>query len=222
MKITLPAARNCALTLVEVLVVIAILIFLFMMLIPVSTGDKARAQRIQCVINLKQIGMATYIWKGNHGDKFPQNVSATNGGTMEFTNGLNAWRYFQVISNELVTPKVLICADERRRERVWATNFLTLNNSNLSYFIGLDASEVNPQGLLSGDRNITNGTPIKNGIMELTANKPAGWTEKIHKHVGNLLLSDGSVQQLSGNGLRTAIGNTEVATNRLLMPVLTP
>jgi hypothetical protein len=44
----------------------------------------------------------------------------------------------------------------------------------------------------------------------------------VHKKAGNILLSDGSVQQLSITGLRAAIENTGLATNRLQMPVLEP
>jgi prepilin-type processing-associated H-X9-DG protein len=81
---------------------------------------------------------------------------------------------------------------------------------------------MDPQAILSGDRNLTNNTSIRNGILTLTTNRPAGWTAEIHNKVGNLLLADGSVQQVSSTGLRTAIVNTSAFTNRLLMPILGP
>jgi prepilin-type N-terminal cleavage/methylation domain-containing protein len=212
--------RRNGLTLVEVLVVIAVIALLFMMILPPDHGDKARPERIGCVINLRQIGEAERVWENDHANKFSFEVSQTNGGTMEFTTGANAWRHFQLLSNALDTPKILICAADSNRFRKAATNFTTLNNSNLSYFIDLDSIETDPQRILSGDRNITNGTPIRNGILELTTNRAAGWTEDMHKNVGNILLSDGSVQQVSITGLRDAVENTGVFTNHLQMPVI--
>ena len=178
----------------------------------------SRAPRIQCVNNLKQIGLAYRIWSGDHGDNYPMNISETNGGTIEFTTGPNAFRHFQVMSNELFTPKHLICPAEPDRTREWATNFNLLSNSNLSFFVGVDANETNVQMILSGDHNITNGTPVKNGLLELTTARPAGWTAEMHNKVGNLGLADGSVQQLSISGLQNAVANTGFATNRLQMP----
>lgn len=220
MKIPLCNQRERGLTLVELFVVIAILAFLAMMVYPGGQKDKARALRIQCVNNLKQIGLATRVWEGDHGDKFPWNIPGTNGGTMEFTTGLNEWRHFQIMSNELSTPKVLICPTDTAR--VSATNFSFFSNSNISFFIGLDASQADPQSILSGDRNITNGTPIKNGILELSPNQPAGWTDEMHRKVGNITLSDGSVQQVTWFGLRNVMENTGTFTNRLQMPILSP
>jgi hypothetical protein len=142
---------------------------------------------------------------------------------MEFTTGLNAWRHFQIMSNELSTPKVLFCPAETDRTRFIATNFTWLNNSNLSFFVSVDASnETYPQTILSGDHNITNGIAVKNGLLELTTNQLAGWTSEMHDKVGNVGLADGSVQQVSITGLRTTVENTGLATNRLQMPILNP
>jgi hypothetical protein len=227
--------REGALTLVEVLLIIMLLAFLFMIFIPGTVIDKARPGRIGCVNNLKKIGLAERIWVEDHAGKFPFQVSQTNGGTMEFTSGPNAWRHFQIFSNALEpprewrysewpldTPKVLICSAETDRLRKPTTNFSRMSNSNLSYFVGLDSVQTDPQRILFGDRNVTNGFAKKNGILELTTNNPAGWTGKMHEHVGNLALSDGSVQQVSINGLRQAVQNSGVFTNHLQMPILTP
>jgi len=51
--------------------------------------------------------------------------------------------------------------------------------------------------ILSGDHNITNGTPVRNGLLELTTGNPAGWTAEMHNKVGNIGLADGSVQPVS-------------------------
>jgi hypothetical protein len=238
MKIILPAARNRALTMVEVLVIIAVLAFLFFMLLPAGHGDKAPAGRIMCVHNLKEIGLAEQVWAGDHGDKFSFQLPQSNGGTMEFTAAANAWRHFQILSKGsdapqagrnpgwesrlLDAPSVFICPTDSDRLRKSATNFTALSNSNVSYFIGLDSLPTDPQTIFSGDRNLTNGLRIKNGILELPANIPAGWTGEMHKRVGNVALADGSVQQVSMTGLRSTIENTGVFTNHFQMPILGP
>jgi type II secretory pathway pseudopilin PulG len=224
MKISLFTKRCDAMTLVEVLAVMAVVLLLGLFLLPSimpNRNIRNRALRIQCVNNLKQVGLAYRVWEGDHGNYYPMFVSETNGGTMEFTTGRNAWRHFQVMSNELSTPRVLICPADSDR---WfaATNFIWLNNSNLSFFVGSVSNETNPQMILSGDHNITNGTPVRNGLLELTTNNPSGWTAEMHEKVGNVGLADGSVQQVSISGLRTIVENTGVATNRLQMPVLGP
>jgi prepilin-type N-terminal cleavage/methylation domain-containing protein len=221
MKKSRNSRRDRGLTLVELLVVIVVLAIFWAYIFSGAefANAKPRALRIQCVNNLQEIGLAERIWAGDHGHKYSFQVAETNGGTMSFITGPNAWRHFQIMSNELSTPKFLLCpADDLRT--VAATNFNFLSNSNLSYFVGLDSTEDDPQGLFSGDCNITNGTPIKNGILELTTNRPAGWTGGTHVKVGNVALSDGSVQQLSITGLRQGVANSGAFTNHLQMPVI--
>jgi competence protein ComGC len=213
--------RKLGLTLVELLVIIAIVAFMAMLVYPGGRQDKARALRIQCVNNLKQTSLTFDVWAGDHGEKFPMEISQTNGGTMEFTTGPNEWRHYQIMSNELFTPKVLICpADDLHT--MAATNFAFFNNSNLSFFINLDYSRPSPHALWSGDCNLTNGTPIRDGILELTTNRPTAWTAETHHKAGNLLLFDGSVRQVDQEGLRSAVENSGSSTNRLQMPILSP
>jgi prepilin-type N-terminal cleavage/methylation domain-containing protein len=222
MKIFLCHGRKRGLTLVELLVVIVAITILYSIFFSGAdfSDAKRRAMRIQCVNNLKQTGLALRVWEGDHGDKYPMELSMTNGGTMEFTSGPNLFRHFQILSNELGTPNVLVCPIDKAR--IAATNFVFLNNSNVSWFVGLNSSETNPQMILSGDNNITNGTPIRNGILELTSSQPLAWTAGMHNKVGNLVLADGSVQQVSQVGLRQAFENSNNGTNHLQMPVLAP
>ena len=90
-----------------------------------------------------------------------------------------------------------------------------LASSNISYFININAAEAYPQMLLSGDDNFEiGGVPVKSGLLELSTNTPISWTAKRHKFVGNLAIADGSVQQVTQSGLRSAL----VTTNRLAIP----
>jgi hypothetical protein len=121
------------------------------------------------------------------------------------------------MSNELNTPKVLVCPADT--ERSAATNFgRDLINGRISYFVGVDATQTNPQSLLSGDRNLTNGVRVGNGFVVFTTNELAEWTEEIHRRQGNAGLADGSVQQLTTMRLRDQIAHSGLATNRLAMP----
>ncbi len=216
MKIFTSTKRNAALTLIELLVVLGVLfIFAALFLVPAMDGGRVRAPRIQCVNNLKQTGLAYRVWEGDNGNKYPMAVSETIGGTSEYIIGPNAFRHFLVMSNELSTPKILVCpADERC---IIGTNW-NIGNSNISYFVGVDADETNAQMILGGDRNITNGTVIRNGQLEVTSKSPSSWTAEVHNKVGNILMADGSVQQLSIAGLRITVSNTGFPTNRLQMP----
>jgi hypothetical protein len=166
---------------------------------------------------LKQCGLAFSIWEGDNDDKYPMDVPMASGGTKEFNTGADTFRHFLVMSNELSTPKILVCPADTRTA---AYNFSHLRNANVSYFVGLDASESDPQMLLDGDRNITGESAPENGILKLVPGQRVSWTSEMHVNQGNVGLSDGSVQQLSNSGLQNALQNSGDATNtwRISLP----
>jgi len=100
---------------------------------------------------------------------------------------------------------------------VLTRDFSKLSNTNISYFVGLDASETTPQMFLAGDRNLTNGLAVTNAVLFLATNREAGWTHELHSCQGNVGLADGSVQGFNISRLREAVTNAG-AGNRLLMP----
>ena len=129
-----------------------------------------RAQRVNCVNNLKQIGLAFKTWAIDNNDQFPFNVGTNAGGTRELCsladNGFdkNAYLHFRVMSNELSVPLILVCPKDHSRKA--ARDFSSLRPENVSY-------------LLHSGTNFTDGNPSANLAVC-----------SVH---GNILHCDGSV-----------------------------
>jgi len=241
--ITRTTKKGKGFTLLELMMVIAAIAAIAFVLLPALSRPRRTSCYINCVNNLKQVGLSFRLWDGDNGEKYPMQVVATSGGPAQqssIADGSGAaylYQVFQVMSNELGTPKIVVCPEDK--DRNIATNFGghfdALGNAGISYFVGKDADEAQPQLILAGDRNIglkptqgwggntsgsgpTGFSPLygKAGnylsLSNYAMDPRLQWTDRLHQGKGNVVLSDGSVQQLDSIKMRAAITSSSNAT----------
>ena len=143
---------------------------------------------------------------------------------------------FSIISNALSVPKFLVCPSDAKRFQLKSNSFAFLmapaqapvRDRAISYFIGTSASENHPGSILGGDRNLAGGpfgadpnTPPSQVALRIpyatatnvAAMKSAVWTQDIHQGAGNLLLGDGSVQQVNAGRMRDQFRDAALSTD---------
>ena len=207
----------CAFTRTELLLTLAGLAILAVIFLPALARSRARSSRIGCAQCLKQTELALRTWAIDNDDHFPMQVSVTNGGTMELTASGLVFPHFQVVSNELGTPRVLFCPNDENR--TYATNFTSdFSDKHISYFLNVDSVPGDSAGLLCGDRNLTNQRAAGSRFVIVSNGTAIAWTKEIHSKQGHLAFGDGQLHGVPNGDARSIIRMPNGNTNRLAVP----
>jgi len=188
-----------AFTRTDLAVAILILLALIFLVFPSLVRFKRDKERIGCASRLKNIGLAFRVFATDHSDRFPMQVSTNQGGTAEFNYTTELFHHFAVFSNEISTPRILVCPSDSKRKS--AKNFTDdISNSNLSYFLVPDAMET-PTFLLAGDRNIISDATRTNGLLFVRSNNVLKWSSDMHRLLGNVIYGDGSATRVDNTNM---------------------
>jgi len=152
-----PGLPGWAVALIAFGCMVPIVAILSAMLLPALAAAKRKAQMINSVNNLKQIGLAFRIWENEHNNQFPFNVPQAQGGTLELCdpdgNGYerDPSPVFKAMSAELDSPRILVSPNDPTKHA--AINFTTLSADNISYELhtGANVNESNPEEVLMVD-----------------------------------------------------------------------
>jgi hypothetical protein len=211
-----PQERNAqAFSRLELAAMLGAVGLLALLTLPSLAKQGGLSERVQCVNNLRRVGQALQQFETEHGGRLPWRTPYNEGGTMLHPLGLNnnVWFQWAWVSNELRTPKILACPSDEQKVRAstWGLSpdggFLNVRYRNraVSYLIGLDVFPEDPDGLVSGDRNLifnVVSASCQTGIVGVPGiypdpNSSFGIGDGLHVEAGNYLFKDGRVEQLS-------------------------
>jgi prepilin-type N-terminal cleavage/methylation domain-containing protein/prepilin-type processing-associated H-X9-DG protein len=139
-----------AFTLIELLVVIAVIAILASLLLPALTRAKARAHRVQCINNLRQLSIAWHLYSGDNNGLLPANGYVTDAESArlwvqgsehvrpEFFTNLNCLSNprYALFADFIQNPRVYKCPSDRSEPNVFGTVYKKTRSYSLNAYFG--------------------------------------------------------------------------------------
>ena len=95
----IPAGATRGFTLIELLVVIAIIAILAALLLPALGRAKQRAERAECLNNLRQLQLAWIMYTDDNSNQLPPNYDLSGSSIKSWVKGIMSWDFLPSPSN---------------------------------------------------------------------------------------------------------------------------
>ena len=195
----IPTQKPLSFTLIEMLVVMSLIALLASLLAVSLGGVRERARRLQCMNNLRQIGLALKQYSSDRQDLFPE--AGTN----------DVYMHFRLISNMLQhVGLVFRCPSDLAT--IPTNSVVNILDANISYTYVRGFKETDPINLpISFDQGVSN--TVDGDLLNTYVGKVWSTTSNHKNDGGNILYTGAYVE------FKTIFPDVQGKTNEVRVPL---